>query len=135
VPDSKTTSHTLACLPTCSTHADRLLAVQKKFSFLNTPQRGGAGAGGDKVDAVVTGAKIPRMGVYVCTDCRDYFDSALGAKRCDGCRDRRQRQRSEALARVESRTPPTSVAAGWRQLSEEQAAATKADLARAGLSW
>jgi hypothetical protein len=74
------------------------------------------------------------MGVYVCTDCRDYFDGRLGAKRCDGCRQRRQRRADEALARVESRTGVTSVADGWRALSEDQAVMTRADLARAGLS-
>jgi hypothetical protein len=74
------------------------------------------------------------MGVYVCTDCRDYFDGRLGAKRCEGCRQRRQRRAAEALRRVESRTQVTSVADGWRALSEDQAAMTRAELTRSGLS-
>lgn len=70
-----------------------------------------------------------------CIECESYFAGAPGARRCGTCQRSRDERAAEALEKVQTRAPATTISAGWAQLSEANAAATRHDLNRAGLGY
>ena len=86
-----------------------------------------------RVAAAETPRPLPRGGHVaegVCADCGEGYDSFMGARRCRGCAERRDKQRSEDLERARTRLLPTRISDGWAQVSEEEARAMRRILRR-----
>ena len=71
-------------------------------------------------------------GEQTCTGCGRLYSGLPG--RCDDCRQARDSRRAAALEAIANRPKPTRLGDAWNELADEDAAHTKHELWRRGLS-
>ena len=71
-------------------------------------------------------------GEQTCTSCGRLYSGLPG--RCDDCRQARESRRAAALEAIANRPRPTRIDQAWGELSDEDAAHTRHELRRRGLT-
>jgi hypothetical protein len=110
-------------------------AWELRAAKLNADPATTVSAGLARIDAVAASTVPEPAGAErICPDCGAPFTSVAGARYCDDCRGARESRRAAALEAVANRPKPTTISQAWGELAEEDAATTKHELRRRGLS-
>jgi hypothetical protein len=92
-------------------------------------------AGLRRIDALAASRVMEPAGAErICVDCFTPFTAVAGARRCPSCEATWSTRRAAALEAVAQRASSTRISDAWGELAQEDAAHTKHELRRRGLS-